>query len=65
MCRLVQKHFLKPCVWAVKYSHKLKDVLKENGYYTGMGDEGGFAPDLKSNEEAFELIFEAVERARE
>ena len=43
--------------------HKLKDVLKENGYYTGMGDEGGFAPDLKSNEEAFELIFEAVERA--
>ena len=43
--------------------HKLKDVLKENGCYTGMGDEGGFAPDLKSNEEAFELIFEAVERA--
>lgn len=43
--------------------HRLKEVLKSNGYYTGMGDEGGFAPDLKSNEEAFLLILEAVERA--
>lgn len=43
--------------------HRLKEVLKSNGYYTGIGDEGGFAPDLKSNEEAFLLILEAVERA--
>jgi enolase len=43
--------------------HSLKDVLKKRGYATGVGDEGGFAPDLKSNEEAIETILEAVTRA--
>lgn len=43
--------------------HSLKRVLNEKGYATGVGDEGGFAPDLQSNEEGFELITEAVKRA--
>ncbi|MCI5839692.1 MAG: phosphopyruvate hydratase [Peptoniphilaceae bacterium] len=43
--------------------HNLKDVLKERGYSTAVGDEGGFAPDLKSNEEALQTIVEAIERA--
>ena len=43
--------------------HSLKNVLKEKGYATSVGDEGGFAPNLKSNKEGFELITEAVERA--
>lgn len=43
--------------------HSLKKVLKENGYNTSVGDEGGFAPDLKSNREALELIMEAIKRA--
>ncbi len=43
--------------------HTLKKVLKEKGYSTSVGDEGGFAPDLKSNEEPLELIVEAIERA--
>jgi enolase len=43
--------------------HKLKSVLKSRGYSTGVGDEGGFAPNLKSNEEAIETILEAVEKA--
>src|SRR5438874_2934932 len=43
--------------------HSLKDVLKKRGYSTGVGDEGGFAPNLKSNEEAIETILEAVARA--
>ncbi len=43
--------------------HTLKKVLKERGYNTSVGDEGGFAPSLKSNEEALELIAQAVETA--
>lgn len=43
--------------------HNLKKVLKEKGYNTGVGDEGGFAPDLSSNEEAIKTILEAVEKA--
>lgn len=43
--------------------HSLKSVLKSRGYSTGVGDEGGFAPNLKSNEEAVETILEAIERA--
>ncbi|NMA96018.1 MAG: phosphopyruvate hydratase, partial [Clostridiales bacterium] len=43
--------------------HSLKDVLSEKGYSTAVGDEGGFAPDLKTNEEAIEVILEAVENA--
>jgi enolase len=43
--------------------HNLKSVLKSKGYSTAVGDEGGFAPDLKTNEEAIEVILEAVEKA--
>ena len=43
--------------------HSLKSVLKSRGYSTGVGDEGGFAPNLKSNEEAVETILEAIEKA--
>ncbi|HHU79597.1 MAG: phosphopyruvate hydratase [Caldicoprobacterales bacterium] len=43
--------------------HNLKSVLKQKGYSTAVGDEGGFAPDLKTNEEAIEVILEAVEKA--
>lgn len=41
----------------------LKKVLKENNHSTNVGDEGGFAPDLKSNEEAIEIVLKAIERA--
>lgn len=47
----------------VETFHALKKVLKEKGYQTLVGDEGGFAPSLKSNEEAVELILEAIEAA--
>ena len=43
--------------------HALKDVLRSRSYSTAVGDEGGFAPDLSSNEEAIEVILEAVEEA--
>lgn len=43
--------------------HALKSVLKSKGYNTAVGDEGGFAPDLKSNEEAITVILEAIEKA--
>jgi enolase len=43
--------------------HNLKTVLKGRGYNTSVGDEGGFAPDLQSNEEALEVIMEAIEKA--
>jgi len=43
--------------------HTLKSILGAKGYYTGVGDEGGFAPNLKSNEEAVEIILEAISKA--
>ncbi|RKY80875.1 phosphopyruvate hydratase [candidate division KSB1 bacterium] len=43
--------------------HTLRSVLKQKGYSTGVGDEGGFAPDLKSNEEAIQVMLEAIEKA--
>ena len=43
--------------------HALKAVLKKKGYNTSVGDEGGFAPNLKSNEEAIQVILEAIEKA--
>ena len=42
--------------------HSLKSVLKDKGYATSVGDEGGFAPSLKSNEEPLELIVQAIEK---
>jgi enolase len=46
--------------WGVEVFHNLKAVLKKNGYSTAVGDEGGFAPNLKSNEEALERVLEAI-----
>ncbi len=43
--------------------HTLKGVLKKRGYSTAVGDEGGFAPNLKSNEEALEVVMEAIQKA--
>jgi len=43
--------------------HNLKSVLKKKGYNTAVGDEGGFAPDLKSNEEALQVIMDAIAKA--
>jgi enolase len=43
--------------------HNLKSVLKKGGYSTNVGDEGGFAPNLKSNEEAIQVIIQAIEKA--
>jgi len=43
--------------------HRLKSELGDRGYHTAVGDEGGFAPDLKSNEEALEVLLKAIERA--
>ena len=43
--------------------HALKDILNTKGYSTGVGDEGGFAPNLKSNDEAIEIILEAIVKA--
>ena len=43
--------------------HSLKKVLNDKGYFTGVGDEGGFAPNLGSNKEGFDLIIEAIEKA--
>jgi enolase len=47
----------------VEVFHHLKEVLKKNGYSTNVGDEGGFAPNLKSNEEAIEIVLKAIEKA--
>ncbi|MEF3254577.1 MAG: phosphopyruvate hydratase, partial [Deferribacterales bacterium] len=47
----------------VEVFHTLKKVLHEKGYNTAVGDEGGFAPNLKSNEEAIEIIIKAIEKA--
>jgi enolase len=49
--------------WGAETFHNLKTVLKKKGYNTAVGDEGGFAPSLKSNTEAVELILEAIEAA--
>ncbi len=47
----------------VEVFHHLKDVLKKNGYSTNVGDEGGFAPNIKSNDEAIEIVLKAIEKA--
>jgi enolase len=49
--------------WGVEVYQSLKKVLDDRGYSTGIGDEGGFAPSLKSNEEAIEVILAAIEKA--
>src|SRR6266487_4461419 len=47
--------------WGIEVFHALKSVLKKKGYSTNVGDEGGFAPDIQSNEEAIETVLQAVE----
>jgi enolase len=49
--------------WGSEVYHSLKGVLKSSGYTTGVGDEGGFAPALKTNAEAIEVILKAIEKA--
>ena len=48
--------------WGSEIYHALKDVLKSRGYSTGVGDEGGFSPALKTNSEAIELILKSIEK---
>ncbi len=49
--------------WGAEVFHTLKGVLKKRGYSTAVGDEGGFAPNLKSNQEALEVVLEAISLA--
>ncbi|HTJ10733.1 MAG TPA: phosphopyruvate hydratase [Dinghuibacter sp.] len=49
--------------WGVEVFHNLKTVLKKKGYSTNVGDEGGFAPEIQSNEEAIETVLAAIEAA--
>ncbi|MBI1871588.1 MAG: phosphopyruvate hydratase [Chlamydiae bacterium] len=49
--------------WGAETFHNLKDVLHKRGFSTSVGDEGGFAPNLSSNEEAIQLILEAIEKS--
>lgn len=56
------KTFRQKMEMGVNVYHKLKKVLKEKGYSTAVGDEGGFAPNLQGEEEAIELILEAIQK---
>jgi enolase len=49
--------------WGVEVFHSLKSALKKHGYSTAVGDEGGFAPNCKSNEEAIQIVLEAISAA--
>jgi enolase len=55
--------FKKGLRWATEIYHTLKGILHKRGLSTAIGDEGGFAPSLKSNDEAVEVILEAIEKA--
>jgi enolase len=57
------KSFREALRMGVEVFHHLKAILKGKGYKTSVGDEGGFAPDLRSNEEAFSLILEAIRKS--
>ena len=54
---------VKALQWGVEIFHALKTVLKKKGYSTNVGDEGGFAPNIQSNEEAIETVLTAIEAA--
>ena len=56
-------NFAEALRWCAEVYQTLKGVLKKKGYNVGVGDEGGFAPSLKSNAEAFEVILEAITKA--
>jgi enolase len=49
--------------WGVEIFHELKKQLKDKGYSTNVGDEGGFAPNIQSNEEAIEIVIRSIEKA--
>jgi enolase len=55
--------FKKALRWGAEIYHSLKAILHKRGLATGVGDEGGFAPSLKTNEEAVEVILEAIDKA--
>jgi enolase len=57
------KSFTEGLRWGTEIFHTLKTVLKKKGYSTNVGDEGGFAPDIQSNEEAIETVLMAIEKA--
>ena len=57
------KSFSDALRWGVEVFHTLKGVLKKRGYNTAVGDEGGFAPSVKSNVEAIEVVLEAIHQA--
>jgi enolase len=68
----IQEFMIMPCGansykdalrWSVEVFHTLKGVLKEEGYSTAIGDEGGFAPNLKDDEDAIKYILKAIDRA--
>lgn len=64
MIRPVGAHSFHEAVrWGAEIFHTLKKLLKEEGYATSVGDEGGFAPNLNSHEEAIEFILSAIEKA--
>ena len=56
-------HSAKDLQWGVDIFHALKTVLKKKGYSTNVGDEGGFAPNIQSNEEAIETVLTAIQAA--
>ncbi len=56
-------HFREALRMGTEVFHHLKNVLKKAGYSTNVGDEGGFAPNIKSNEEAIEIVLKAIEMA--
>ncbi len=63
MCRLERRAFAEALRAASETFYALKGLLQRKGYATGVGDEGGFAPQLRSNEEAMELLDFAVTKA--
>lgn len=63
VCPIGAPTFKEALRWGAEIYHSLKSVLKERGLSTGLGDEGGFAPNLESNRAAVDLILEAITRA--
>ncbi|MBV6493812.1 MAG: Enolase [Turneriella sp.] len=63
ICPVGAPTFAEALRWASETYHTLKTVLKGKGYSTGVGDEGGFAPTLKTNAEALDVIVEAIEKS--
>ncbi len=63
ICPIGASSFSEALRWGSEVYHTLKGVLKSKGYSTGVGDEGGFAPTLDTNEEAVEIILESITKA--